>query len=303
MIMGVTIEEVLDLLIERDARQREAEERRAAEADRRAAEAEERRAAEADRRAAEADRRAAERVAELERVIAKNFAEVDRRAEERRTELERLEAERQAELERLETERRAEIERLEAERRAEIERLETERRAETERLEAERRAETEIILRKSKAELDQQVKELNQQMGRLSGRLGQFVEAMIMPSLVSLFRSRGIEVHEVHPNVTATRPQGSIEIDLLVVNDGDAIAVECKSRLTVEDVNEHLLRMDKIKTLLPTYRDKRLLGAVATMVLNDHVGRYAYGKGLYVLAQSGETVTIKNDMNFQPAYW
>ncbi len=292
MIMGVTIEEVLDLLIERDARQREAEERRAAEADRRAAEAEERRAAEADRRAAEADRRAAERVAELERVIAKNFAEVDRRAEERRTELERLEAERQAELERLETERRAEIERLE-----------TERRAETERLEAERRAETEIILRKSKAELDQQVKELNQQMGRLSGRLGQFVEAMIMPSLVSLFRSRGIEVHEVHPNVTATRPQGSIEIDLLVVNDGDAIAVECKSRLTVEDVNEHLLRMDKIKTLLPTYRDKRLLGAVATMVLNDHVGRYAYGKGLYVLAQSGETVTIKNDMNFQPAYW
>ncbi len=264
--MGVTIEEVLDLLTERDARQREAEERRAAEA---------------DRRAAEADRHAAERVAELERVIAKNFAEVDRRAEERRAELERLEAERQAELKQMEAERRAELKQMEAE----------------------RRAETEIILRKSKAELDQQVKELNQQMGKLSGRLGQFVEAMIMPSLVSLFRSRGIEVHEVHPNVTATRPQGSIEIDLLVVNDGDAIAVECKSRLTVEDVNEHLLRMDKIKTLLPTYREKRLLGAVATMVLNDHVGRYAYGKGLYVLAQSGETVTIKNDMNFQPAYW
>ncbi len=298
-MMGVTIEEVLDLLTERDARQREAEERRAAEA---------------DRRAAEADRHAAERVAELERVIAKNFAEVDRRAEERRAELERLEAERRAELERLEAERRAELERLEAERQAELKQMEAERqaelkqmeaerRAELERLEAERRAETEIILRKSKAELDQQVKELNQQMGKLSGRLGQFVEAMIMPSLVSLFRSRGIEVHEVHPNVTATRPQGSIEIDLLVVNDGDAIAVECKSRLTVEDVNEHLLRMDKIKTLLPTYREKRLLGAVATMVLNDHVGRYAYGKGLYVLAQSGETVTIKNDMNFQPAYW
>ena len=210
------------------------------------------------------------RAAKMERLIAETFVEADRRA---------------------------------AERRAEAERVEAERRAEAERLEAERRAETERLIRRSKEEWERQMKILNQQMGRLSGRLGQFVEAMIMPSVVALFRSRGIEVHEVHPNVTARRDQGSIEIDLLVVNDGDVIAVECKSRLSIDDVKEHVLRMNKIKTLLPTYRDKRLLGAVATMVLDDHVGRFAYSKGFYVLAQSGETVEIKNDMNFQPAFW
>ena len=251
--MTITMDEVLTLFADRDARQREIDERRAAEADRRATEAD-RRATEADRRAAEADRR----FAEVEQFIAKNFAEVDRRAEERRAEIERMEAL--------------------------------------------RRAETELHMRQSKEEWERQMKVLNQQMGKLSGRLGQFVEAMIMPAVVSLFRSRGIDVHEVHPNVTAKRPQGSIEIDLLVVNDGDVIAVECKSRLNIEDVNNHLVRMSKIKTLLPTYRDKRLLGAVATMVLDDQVGRYAYTKGLYVLAQSGETVEIKNDMDFQPAY-
>ena len=278
--MTITMDEVLTLFADRDARQREIDERRAAEADR--------------------------RFAETEQFIAKNFAEVDRRAEERRAEIERMDAERRAEIERLEAERLAEIFRLEAELRAEVVRMEAERRAEeAERRaeEAERRAETDLQLRHSKEEWERQMKVLNQQMGKLSGRLGQFVEAMIMPAVVSLFRSRGIEVHEVHPNVTAKRPQGSIEIDLLVVNDGDVIAVECKSRLKIDDVNDHLVRMSKIKTLLPTYRDKRLLGAVATMVLDDQVGRYAYTKGLYVLAQSGETVEIKNDMDFQPAYW
>ena len=50
-------------------------------------------------------------------------------------------------------------------------------------------------------------------------------------------------------------------------------------------------------------REYQLLGAVAGMVVPDQVGRYAYRKGLFVLAQSGHALEIRNDTSFQPKTW
>ena len=93
------------------------------------------------------------------------------------------------------------------------------------------------------------------------------------------------------------------EIDLLVVNSDIAIAVECKSNLTQADVDEHLERLAKFKVYFPQFEGFGILGAVAGMVLPMEVGRYAYRKGLYVLAQSGDGVEIRNDGQFQPHQW
>ena len=41
----------------------------------------------------------------------------------------------------------------------------------------------------------------------------------------------------------------------------------------------------------------------ATLVLPDEVGRYAYRHGLFVLAQSGDAVEIRNDAKFVPTVW
>ncbi|WP_017840196.1 hypothetical protein [Methylotuvimicrobium buryatense] len=57
------------------------------------------------------------------------------------------------------------------------------------------------------------------------------------------------------------------------------------------------------KRLLPKYRDVELMGAVAAMVIPNDVARYAYRKGLYVLAQSGNPVLIRNDGKFSPKIW
>jgi hypothetical protein len=71
----------------------------------------------------------------------------------------------------------------------------------------------------------------------------------------------------------------------------------------VDDVNEHLVRLGKLKELLPSYADKRVLGAVTGMVIPDYVATYAYRQGLFVLARSGESVVILNDAKFQPKAW
>ncbi|MDO9107300.1 MAG: DUF3782 domain-containing protein [Methylovulum sp.] len=152
-------------------------------------------------------------------------------------------------------------------------------------------------------ETDKKIKEMTASIGRLGNKLGDFVEEMVRPAAVRLFREQGIEVHEVHRNIEAQRGAEGIEIDLLVVNDTDIVAIECKSTLGIDDVNEHLARLGKLKRLLPSYHDKRVLGAVAGMVIPDNVARYAFGQGLYIITQSGDHLLISNPADFRPRVW
>ncbi|MBS1223946.1 MAG: hypothetical protein H6R24_624 [Proteobacteria bacterium] len=150
---------------------------------------------------------------------------------------------------------------------------------------------------------DRRLKQLNDQLGKLGNRLGEFVEGLVKPAVVRLFQARGIAVHEIYPDVEVDRGEEGIQIDLLVVNDAEAILVEVKSKLTIADVNEHLERLAKFKQMLPRYADVRAMGAVAAMVVPRDVARHAYRQGLFVLAQSGDSVIILNDAKFQPKAW
>jgi hypothetical protein len=42
---------------------------------------------------------------------------------------------------------------------------------------------------------------------------------------------------------------------LLVINDKDLVVIECKSNLSLDDVNDHLARLEKIKRLMPRYKE------------------------------------------------
>ena len=170
--------------------------------------------------------------------------------------------------------------------------------------------ETDRILKELSAEIKEtqkitarEIKAVNTSIGRLSNRLGEFVEEALRPSAVRLFRERGIDVHEVHQNVTSDREGSAFEIDLLVVNNQDVVAIECKSNLSIDDVNEHLERLEKIKRFLPDHVNKRISGAVAGMVIPANVASYAIKKGLYVIGQNGEHLELRNEKSFTAKTW
>jgi len=152
-------------------------------------------------------------------------------------------------------------------------------------------------------ETDRFLKEVSASVGKLGNRLGEFIEDAVRPAAVRLFQGRGIVVHEVQQNVSVQRGGEGLEIDLMVVNDSEAVAVECKSNLKIDDVNEHLERLAKLKRLLPRYANYNIMGAVAAMVIPDNVARYAASKGLFVIGQSGEHLEIRNEKGFTPAVW
>jgi len=189
------------------------------------------------------------------------------------------------------------------ERAAETDRQMKERAAETDRQMKERAAEFERVMKERSAETATVIKNLSKRLGDSGNRLGEFVEHMVSPAVVRLFQVRGIEVHEVYPGVEAKRGGEAIEIDLLVVNDGTLVAVECKSKLTEEHVDEHLNRMEKLKRLLPLYKSHQALGAVAAMVMSDAVKNYALQHGFFVLRQNGDSIEIGNPEGFSPTVW
>ena len=147
-------------------------------------------------------------------------------------------------------------------------------------------------------ETDRKFKELGIKFGDLGNRLGEFVEEMVKPACVRLFRERGIVVHEVHSRTIFTDGKRTMELDLLVVNDNELVAVECKSRLTQEAVERHLVRLSDIKSMAPKYEKMKIYGAVAGLVIDGDARELAERSGLFVLAQSGDSVTILNPDGF-----
>jgi hypothetical protein len=154
-------------------------------------------------------------------------------------------------------------------------------------------------------ETDRRIKELGRQLGGLGNRLGQFVQDMVEPAVVRLFQERGHPVHRVYSNAVARADDGSLlmEIDLLVIDGEQAIAVECKSRLTEADVDEHVQRLSRFKACFTEHADKTLMGAVAAMGATAEALTYAEEQGLYVLVQAEDDVVVKNQPGFAPRCW
>ena len=176
---------------------------------------------------------------------------------------------------------------------------------------AESRAEFDRSFAQSRAEADRRMASLEKTVERtskavdgLTTRWGRFVEELVRPAVVRMFRDRDILITRTMERVRSPLSSGSpMEIDILGVNGMKVVAVECKSRLSKDDVDEMGDRLTKFKKAFPEYAQYTLYGAVAGIEINEGVDIYAYRKGLFVIRTSGESVEIANDDKFEPLAW
>ncbi len=156
-------------------------------------------------------------------------------------------------------------------------------------------------LSKTVDKLSKEVEKTTKAVDGLSSKWSRFVEGLIVPAMERLFKERGIKIDKI---LTRVRAKGRVmEIDILAINGKYAILVEVKSTLKVNDVKEHIERLKDFKVAFPEYNDKHVVGAVAGIVIDEKADRYAYRKGLFVIAESGNTVDILNDGKFVPKMW
>ena len=129
------------------------------------------------------------------------------------------------------------------------------------------------------------------------------MENMVAPACETLFLKKGIPVHQVAQRLKRHLAEKTLEIDVLVTNEAHVLVVEVKSTLGVTDVKEFIEDLSQFRLFFPEYAQKNLYGAIAGIEIEKGVAKFAYRQGLFVLAQSGETVTILNDDNFQLKCW
>lgn len=197
--------------------------------------------------------------------------------------------------------------RLDAER--ETERIARE--AERAEREAERKAErvareVERIERLEREKHDRKaMDDLRREFGRLGISYGDHVEAM--------FTNLGIKLNALGFDFTMETPnrryiennQVLAEADYLLENGIYVMLVEVKAKLTKDDVDRHLNQITRVRSYMDNRNDNRkITGAVAGGVVAENVISYAQNKGLYVITQNGEAVSIAAlPDGFKPKEW
>jgi hypothetical protein len=168
------------------------------------------------------------------------------------------------------------------------------------------------LTRKSE-ETDRQIKETgrqiertDKQIGKLGNRFGELVEHLVVPNITEKFRGLGYTFTKAGPDVEFLSRDGKplAEVDVWLENGEFAMAVEVKSKLRKEHVDDHLRRMEVLRSYLDERTDTRkLLGAVAGAIVPPALRNYVHKNGFYVIEQSGDTVKIDAPEGFTPRIW
>jgi hypothetical protein len=138
-------------------------------------------------------------------------------------------------------------------------------------------------------------KETEKALGRLSNKMGDMAEYTLLPNLPEKFKKFGFTFQVINRNRKIADEEHDIhaEIDAFLENGNQAMAVEVKTTLRHDDVDDHIKRMEKIRQYANLHNDQRqFFGAIAATVIDEDTKRYALKQGFYVIEPSGEDVEI-----------
>jgi len=158
---------------------------------------------------------------------------------------------------------------------------------------------------KRQEDTDRQMKETDRRLGKLGIRMGEVVEYMVAPNLREKFNELGFNFSQTSQNTIVSDKDNKIsfEIDVFLQNYSKAMLVEVKTAPTIEDVKDHVKRLEKMRKYSDLHGDKRtFLGAVAGVVIKDNVKEYALKQGFFIIEPSGEGFNI-TPPNGQPKEW
>ena len=150
-------------------------------------------------------------------------------------------------------------------------------------------------LKEQMKETDRQMKETDRRIGSLGNRFGEMVEYMVLPNLIEKFKEHGFIFTKAYPHaiIKDSNLNFITEVDITLEDGDKTMIVEVKSKPCIDDIKEHIERMEKIRTYANSRNDKRkYLGAIAGMIFNDPEKQFAFKNGFYVVEPSGETFQI-----------
>ncbi len=156
-----------------------------------------------------------------------------------------------------------------------------------------------------KEEMRKQNKEMNIRWGELANKMGTLVEDLVAPSLPRIVREEyDIEITDLTVRRTIKLPDGKR-------NEYDAIAVageylflnSTKSTLRHKDIEAFKDEIKGFRVILPEYGDKRIIGLLAGLYVDEGFIGQAEKQGFFVLGVGEHLMDIKNSKGFKAKEW
>jgi len=145
------------------------------------------------------------------------------------------------------------------------------------------------------------IRETQKNLGGLNNTLGSMVEHILTPGLPQKFKKFGYSFTRI-ASYSYTAGVWA-QIDGMLENGTQAMAVEVKMTLRQSDIDDHILRMEKIRKYADEHGDTRkFIGAIAAIITDESTKNYALKKGLFVIEPSGEDVKVTKPET-EPRVW
>jgi myosin heavy subunit len=160
----------------------------------------------------------------------------------------------------------------------------------------------------SMKDTDRRMKENARQMGFVQNKLGEVVEHIVMPNISEKFKHFGYAFGPPQRNVKFYDKNHSLiaEADILMLGDAGFMIGEVKTTLKKEDVDRHVKRLETIRNNAAWPQidgGRKLWGFMAGAIADEDVKEYARQSGLFVAAQTGDTIKLDVPDGFVPKTW
>jgi hypothetical protein len=147
---------------------------------------------------------------------------------------------------------------------------------------------------------------LEGKISKYGNRLGEIVEAMLSPGLKEKFKAFGFAFNVSYRDKEVHKDGRFItELDVCLESDREVMVIEIKTKPDIDDIKEHIERMDTLKAFADSVNDKRkYFGAIGGMVFGDNIRNYVLKRGFYSIEPSGEDFDVfAPEGKYKPRIW
>lgn len=129
------------------------------------------------------------------------------------------------------------------------------------------------------------------------------IDLLVSGNLANLLNRKGIEVHFTSVKMSGMYKKRQFEFDIIAQNDKETVVVEVKTTLRPEDIKDFIEDLKQFKDMMPSYKNNRIIGAVAYLEAVSGAQSLAEKSGLFVIKATGSSASIINSDEFSPKLW
>lgn len=156
-----------------------------------------------------------------------------------------------------------------------------------------------------KEEMRRLTRDMNIRWGEMAKKMGTITEDLVAPSIPRIIKEEfGIEVEFLGIRMKKRLQDGRVkEYDAVATAGGYVFVDSTKSTLDSEDVKDFIKDIQEFRGFFPEYKEKKIVGIMASLFVDENVIRYAEKSGFLLLSVGDKLMEVKNSKGFRPKEW